>query len=153
MKFVNLKISQPKESVISMITDNKRVNENVRFEEKRGVPHMHVKIKKNGIRIKCEMMNRPTKDNGFFVGGTVFLGSIREKDGITKLSGIALTSPVYHVVMITLMIIDMLRAVQMGGFSLLPIFVVAFEIIFFKDEFRKQGYIARYLERAFRRLL
>lgn len=152
MKLVNLKVPLPKQTVVDMITDNKRVNENVRFEEKRGIPHMHVKIKKNSLRIKCEMMNRPTKDNGFFVGGTVFWGSIKEKDGMTNLCGVALTAPIYHLVMIALVLIDIIRAFQLGGFSLLPIFAVAFDVIFFKDEFRKQGYISRYLERAFRRL-
>lgn len=152
MKFINIKTDRSYDELVGMISDNNRVNENVKFDEARGVPHMHVKIKGNSIRIKCEMMNRPTKDNGFFIGGTFFKGRIKEKDGVTRLSGVLLTAPVYHLVMIALVIVNIIRSIQIGGISLLPIFAVAFDIIFFKDEFRKQGYISRYLERAVRRL-
>ena len=152
MKFIKLNVKRPLDEVVAMITDNERVNDKVRFDEKRGTPHMHVKIKGDRIRIRCEMMGRPTKDNGFLFGGTFFRGRITELDGETFLSGYVVTSPIYHAVMIALVIVNIILSFKIGGLSLLPIFAVAFEFIFFKDEFRKQGYISRYLERAFRRL-
>ena len=41
-----------------------------------------------------------------------------------------------------------------SSISSIPILMiaVAFEFLFFTDEFRKQGYISRYIERAVRRL-
>ena len=152
MKFVNLKVRRPIEDVISIISDNGRVNDNVRFDEKRGVPFMHVKVKNNSVRIRCEMMGRPTKDNGFLFGGTFFWGKISESNGETVLRGFSVTSPIYHAIILALVIYNIVLSIKMGGISIIPIFAVAFEFLFFKDEFRKQGYISRYLGRAFRRL-
>ncbi len=152
MKFIKLKIDKGKDEVISMITDNARVNENVRFDEKRGTPYMHVKIKDDSIGIRCEIMGKPTKDNGFVFGGTFFKGRIKEANGETELSGIVVTSPIYHAVIIALVVFNIIMSFKLGGISIIPIFAVCFEFLFFKDEFRKQGYISRYLERAFRRL-
>ena len=152
MKFIKLKTDRSIDEVISMISDNERVNSKVRFDEKRGIPHMHVSVKQNRVRMRCEMLGRPTKDNGFLFGGTVFRGRIREADGVTVLEGYVVTSPIYHAFIIALVIANIILSFKLGGISIIPIFAVAFEFIFFKDEFRKQGYIARYLERAFRRL-
>ena len=152
MKFIKFRSDKGRDDVISMISDNSRVNDNVRFDEKRGIPHMHVKIRKDKVNIRCEMMGRPTKDNGFVFGGTFFVGKIKESDGKTEVSGIVITSPIYHAVVIALVIFNIVMSFKLGGISIIPIFAVLFEFLFFKDEFRKQGYIIRYLERAFRRL-
>ena len=128
MKIIKLKINKPHDEVFSLIADNNFVNSNVRFDEKRGIPHMHVKQKGEKIKIKCEMMGRPTKDNGF-ITGTTFWGRIQEKEGETTLSGVVMTSPIYHAVIIALVIVNIIMSIRLGGISIIPIFAIAFEII------------------------
>ena len=154
MKRIKLYSTHPRDEVLSMIKDNTRVNDGVRFGDKKGgKPFMHVKENGDKLRIKCEMMGRPSKDNGFLVG-TVFRGRITEKDGYTQLSGFITTSLIYHLVMIALFLFLLIRMIITSSYTMIPmlVFVVAFELLFFKDEFKKQGYIERYLIRALRRL-
>ena len=154
MKFVNIKTNITASDVIAMLRDNARVNDGVKFADKKGgKPFMHVKEKDGKIRIKCEMMGRPTKDNAFLMG-TEFYGRITEKDGETTLKGVIMTSPIYHAVVIALALALVAQMIYNARVSSIPIlvFAVAFEFLFFTDEFRKQGYIARYLERSVRRL-
>ncbi len=154
MKFINIQTTKPAPEILSMLRDNTRVNEGVKFADKKGgKPFMHVKEKEGKLRIKCEMMGRPTKDNGFLMG-TAFYGRITEKDGETTLKGVIVTSPIYHAVVFILSIALILQMIYSSNVSSIPvlIFAAAFEIMFFSDEFKKQGYISRYLERAVRRL-
>lgn len=151
MKFINIKFEASKNEVIQFISDNKKVNSNVRFDEKRGTPFMHVKEKDGKLGITCEMINRPTRDNGFLIG-TFFKGKLKEADGITELKGIILTAPIYHIVWAVLLGVLIWQCFYYAAISALPILFVAFEIIMFSQEFRKQGYIARYLQRAAVRL-
>ena len=142
------------DSVISYVKDNSRVNDGVRFDDKYGGrPFMHVKEKEGRVRIKCEMMGRPTKDNGF-LDGTVFRGKIKERNGVTTISGIITTSFIYHLIMILMSVFLFYQMFTKSAYGLIPIFVfvVAFELMFFRDEFKKQGYIKRYLMRAVSRL-
>ena len=151
MKLINMKIDAPRDEVLGIIADNRRVNANVKFDEKRGIPFMHVKEKDGKIRIKCEMINRPTKDNGFLVG-TYFKGKLTEKDGITELRGAIVTAPLYHLVWIVLLGVLIWQCFYHAAISAVPIIFIAFEFIMYSPEFRKQGYIKRYLWRAFSRL-
>ena len=151
MKLVNLKIEAPGEEVLAFISDNRRVNSNVKFDEKRGTPLMHVKEKSEKITVTCEMINRPTKDNGFLVG-TYFKGTLKEKDGITTLKGAIVTAPIYHIVWFSLLCVLIWQCFYHAAISAVPILFVAFEVIMYSQEFRKQGYIKRYFERAFSRL-
>ena len=154
MKFVRLQTQNDRQDVLSMLKDNERVNDNVRFHDKRGgKPYMHIKEKGECIRIKCEMVGRPTKDNGFLVG-TVFRGKLTEENGVTSLKGSITTSLIYHVIMLMLAAFWLFCIVAFSAYTLIPllIFMAAFEWLFFKDEFKKQGYIERYIMRAFRKL-
>ena len=154
MKLINIRTDKSASELLSMIRDNARVNEGVKFADKKGgKPFMHVRERDGNLRIKCEMMGRPTKDNGFLMG-TAFYGRITEKDGATSIKGILLTSPLYHAVVLILAIALITQMIYSGSVSSIPIlvFATAFEFLFFTDEFRKQGYIARYLERAVRRM-
>ena len=151
MKLVNLKIEAPRDEVLEFIKDNRKVNSNVKFDDKRGTPFMHVKEKKDNLTITCEMINRATKDNGFLIG-TFFRGKMRERDGITELKGIILTAPIYHLVWGILLGILIWQCFYHTAISAVPILFIAFEIIMYSQEFKKQGYIKRYLERAFSRL-
>ena len=154
MKFINIQTTKSAPELLSMIRDNTRVNEGVKFADKKGgKPFMHVRENEGKLRIKCEMMGRPTKDNGFLMG-TAFYGRITETDGETAIKGVLVTSPLYHAVVIILAIALIAQMIYSSSISSIPvlIFATAFEIMFFSDEFKKQGYISRYLERAVRRL-
>ena len=153
MKFINLQIDKSSQQVIDMISDNNKVNEGVRFDESKGRPFMKVKEKNGRIRITCEMLGKATKDNAFgYLVGTYFSGKISEKNGIAKLSGIIITAPIYHAVMLVLLAFLIYKSFVVGGISLIPLFLIAFEFLMFKGEFEKQGYIKRYLYRAFRKM-
>ena len=154
MKFISIKTNNTAPELLAMIRDNTRVNEGVKFADKKGgKPFMHVKEKDGKIRIKCEMMGRSTKDNAFLMG-TEFYGRITEKNGETTLKGVIVTSPIYHAVVLILAAFLIAQMIYSGNVSSIPIlvFAAAFEIMFFADEFKKQGYIERYLDRTVRRL-
>ena len=154
MKFIDIRTYESKDDVLSYIKNNDKVNEGVRFEDRQGgKPHMHIKEKDGKLKIKCEMIGRPTKDNGFLTG-TIFRGSISEEDGVTRLKGVITTSFIYHLIMIGLAIFWVVFMLLYSAYQFITFFVLlgAFEFFFFKDEFKKQGYISRYLVRAIRRL-
>ena len=155
MKSINISTRKSKQEVLDFLNNNDKVNENVRFNDKKGgTPHMYIKESNGKLKIKCEMVGRPTKDNGFAVMGTVFHGKITEKDGETVISGIATTSVIYHVFMFFLAAFLIFSIFAYGAYPLIAILVcvVACEFIFFGDEFKKQGYIVRYIERAIKRM-
>ena len=41
-----------------------------------------------------------------------------------------------------------IQCFSVGGFSPIPVILLGFDIVMFKDEFRKQGIIKRYIFRA-----
>ncbi len=154
MKIINLFSKFGKDKVLDIIKDNDRVNAGVRFNDKYGAkPYMHITEKNGRLKIKCEMIGRPTKDNGF-LAGTVFRGKIKEEGRGTRIKGIIATSVIYHTIILALSIFLIAMMIIKSSYNLIPtlVFVVAFEFIFFKDEFKKQGYIERYLMRALKRL-
>ena len=154
MRFIRLETRKSPDELLSMIKDNTAVNNGVRFDDKQGgKPYMHVREKDGRLRIKCEMIGRPTKDNGF-LDGTVFRGKIKTRDGITTLNGSITTSLIYHIVLIALVALLFVQMFTYSAYGLISvlIFAIGFEILFFKDEFKKQGYIERYLIRAIHRL-
>jgi hypothetical protein len=133
-----------------MIKDSERVNDKVKFDENKGKPLIHVKEKGDRLRIKCEMIGGPTKDNGF-LEGTYFVGKLTEKDGISHLRGILLTAPIYHTILALILAFYVYRCISLGAFNPVPIILLVFSIFMFKSEFEKQGTIERYLMRAFKR--
>ena len=151
MKFVNLKVEAPKEQLLTLIRDNERVNKNVRFDEKLGKPNMKVKEKDGRVKVTCELLGRATKDNGFLVG-SFFWGKIKEKNGTSSLRGIILTAPLYHLILCILFVAFIIQCFRLRGLSVVPIFMVLLDIMMFKTEFKKQGYIQRYLYRAASRI-
>ena len=150
MKYINLETAVPREEIISVIQNSELVNDRVKFDENKGRPRIHLKTKGDRIKIKCEMIGGPTKDNGF-LEGTYLVGKLTEKDGVTKLRGIILTAPIYHTFIILLMALYVMKCIELGGFNPVPILLLAFSIMMFKKEFEKQGTIERYLLRAFKR--
>lgn len=152
MKFVNVDFPASREEVISMISNNELVNQKVRLDESRGKPLITVIEKgKNRIKISCKYVGGPTRDNGF-VQGTTLSGTLVEKDGITKLRGIITTEPVYHFFFLVMVVLFIVQCFRLRGISFLPPILIVFDIFMFKNEFKKQGYIKRYLYRVQRRL-
>ena len=151
MRFIDITYPLSQEETVELLSDNKKINENVRFDEKRGRPNVTLKEKGKGrVVISCQMVDRPTKDNGFLVG-TYFTGKFTFDGTSTRLKGVILTAPIYHLFMILLVISYLAICVIYKFFDIIPFLFVAFDVFMFKDEFRKQGTIERYLRRALRR--
>jgi hypothetical protein len=150
MKLVKLECESPRDELLGVIANSELVNDRVKFDEDKGKPRIHLKINGDRIRIKCEMIGGPTKDNGF-LEGTYFVGKLTEKNGVSSLRGVILTAPIYHTFIALLMVLYVMRCIQLGGFNPVPILLLAFSIMMFKKEFEKQGTIERYLIRAFKR--
>ena len=152
MKFLNLKTPYSREQLLKLLSDNNFVSSGVKFDEKLGKPMMHLREKKNGsIRMTCELTGRPTKDDSFFLLGTYFKFKIVETDGGSILRGYIVTAPIYHVVWLGLVVLFILQCIRLGGFSVVPVFLVALNFIMFSKEYKKQGLIERYVIRALRR--
>ena len=151
MKFIKLETTAPREAVLAYLKSSEQVNRGVKFDERRGRPLIKVKDKETSSRLSvtCEMIGGPSKDNGFIVG-TFFVGKLTEKGGVTRLRGIILTAPIYHLMLIAFCIYFLIQSFVVGGFTLVPIFAVAFTVMLFRDEYKKQGIIQRYFARAIR---
>jgi len=150
MKFIKLESAASRNELLSTIQNSDLVNDRVKFEDGKGKPHVHLKEKGNRLKIKCEMVGGPTKDNGF-LEGTYFVGKLTEKSGTTRLRGIILTAPIYHTFLVLLLAFYAYRCISLGAFNPVPLILLAFSLFMFKGEFEKQGTIERYLKRAFRR--
>ena len=152
MKLIDIRTDLPKEKLLELLRDNDFVNGGVKFEEKLGKPFMHVKEKNdNKIRITCELTGRATKDDSFFILGTYFKGRITESEGETRLRGHIITAPIYHLVWLALVVLFVLQCFRVGGFSVVPICLVVINLFMFRNEYKKQGLIERYIKRAVRR--
>ncbi len=147
MLLVNYKINAPRDLILSNLKNNDLVVGEENYDLSRGKPRMHIKEKGNKIKIKCEMTERPTKDNGF-LEGTYFIGSVKTVGETSKLSGIILTAPIYHAVFLVLFAIIIFQAISIGGIPITALFLVLADIIMFTSEFRKQSLIKRYIFRA-----
>ena len=152
MQFVNIDFPSSRSEVLELLSDNERVNKNVRFDKSRGKPAVRIAEKGNGkIKISCQMVGGPTKDNGF-IQGTALRGKLVEKNGVTKLKGVIMTEPVYHLAFIALIVLFIVQCFRLKGISVVPPILVIFDLFMFKNEFKKQGIIKRYLHRAARRI-
>ena len=150
MKRIKIDCPVSRDELLGIISNHELVNDKVKFDEKKGKPRIYVKEKGSRIKIKCEMVGGPTKDNGF-LEGTYFVGKITESAGASHLRGIILTAPIYHTCIALLMAYYVFRCITLGGFNPVPLILLAFSIFLFKAEFEKQGTIERYLFRAAKR--
>ena len=150
MKFVKTTLDVSKEQAISLLSDSKYVNENVKFYEDNRYPRMSLREKGQRIRLSCEIIGGAKKDNAF-LEGTHLYGKIRETDGGVKLSGVIVTAPIYHLVLLIFMAIFIYQCFYFGGFSVVPICLLIFSLFMFKDEFKKQRMIYNYILRAKKR--
>ena len=149
MKLLNIQTRLPKDKLLKLLADNDFVSGDVRFDEKLGRPFMHLKEKGDGkIRITCELTGRATKDDSFFLLGTYFKGKITETEDGAILKGHIITAPIYHLVWFGLVVLFILQCFKLGGFSVVPICLVAINLFMFWNEYKKQGLIERYIRRA-----
>ena len=150
MKFINLDTRLSRAELIDTINNSEFVNDKVKFDDNKGRPKIHVKDNGNRVKLKCEMVGGPTKDNGF-LEGTYFIGSFKETASGTRVRGIILTAPIYHTMLILLTLFYAYRCITLGAFNPVPLILLIFSIAMFKGEFEKQGTIERYLHRAVKR--
>ena len=151
MKIIKIYSTAPKNEVLSRLKDNDATNKNVRFDEKKGTPFIHVTEKDGKLKLKCEYVGRATKDNAF-LEGTSFRGSIKERNGRTEISGVILTAPIFHLIFFAMFAFFVIACIVNGSFNVVPICLIVFDIFMYKDEFGKQGIIERYMKRAVRRI-
>ncbi len=151
MKFVNIRCQSNADELIAMLTDCEKTNRGVVFDEKLGTPIMRTIEKDGRVKIKCELNNRTTRDNGF-LEGTYFRGSVRHCEGGCQVKGVILTAPVWHGILICMFIAFIVVCLSLGGFSPVPIILIIFDIAMFYTEFKKQGIIFRYILRAVKRV-
>ncbi len=149
MLFVNYTIGAPREELLSNLLNGESQVAEEQYGDKGGKPKMHVKIKDDRVKIKCEMIGLPTKDNGF-IQGTLFLGKISEKSDRCALRGVIFTEPVYHLIFLIMLSVVVYQAITMAAIPITAIFLVLFNILMFKDEFKKQSIIKRYIFEAFK---
>ena len=149
MLFVNYKIDAQKDEVLRSLNDNNAIVEEEKFDLSNGRPKMHIKLRNEWIRISCEMIDGPSKDRDFKLG-TKFLGKISERDGTTKICGVALTAPIYHLILLIMFAFFIYKCIMLGGFSVVPVCLIVFDIFMFLKEFKKQSLIKRYIFRAFK---
>ena len=147
MKLVKLKTSASADAVIEALSNSEAVNARVKFDEKRGKPVMHTKENGGRLKITCEMVGGPSKDNGFLIG-CIFLGKIKERNGERVVSGVIMTAPIYHLLLIGFCIYFLIQSFIVGGITLVPLFGVVFTLFLFKDEYKKEGIIKRFISRA-----
>ena len=150
MKIIKLDSASSRDELLSVIQNADIVNDRVKFDENKGKPIIHLRDNGKMLKIRCEMIGGPTKDNGF-LEGTYFLGTLKEQDGTTRLRGIILTAPIYHTFLALIMAFYVYRCISLNAFNPVPIILLAFSLIMFRSEFDKQGTIERYLKRAFKR--
>ena len=151
MKLIKLESSASKEELLAMLSDNDRVNKNAVADDKKGTPFMHVKESGGKIRIKCEYIGGATKDNAF-IDGTRFSGRITEKNGKTEIKGVITTALIFHVILFAFFCAFIGVCIAKQGFSIVPICLLVFDFFMYKDEFKKQGLIERYIMIAVKRL-
>ena len=131
MLFVNYKINASKESVVSSLAQNEEIVLSEKLNsEKCGYPRIHTTINEENIKMLCEMTDKPTRDRDFR-RGTFFMGKIKETSNGTSISGVILTAPVYHFVLICLFAYFIYKCISLGGFSVVPVFILLFDVLMF----------------------
>ena len=149
MLFINYDIHASKDNVLESLYENDLIVAQEKYDTKSGIPKMSVKQNGDKIKITCEYTGRATKDNAF-LEGTYFVGKLTESGGVTALKGIVLTAPIYHAVLAIIFGLFIYRCISLGGISPVPIILLIFSTFMFREEFKKQGIIKRYIFRAFK---
>ena len=129
------------------MNDKNLVADDESFRTAKGRASIIIKERGEGVKMKCRMIDGPTKDNGF-LEGTTFYGSVKERNGVTKVKGIVVTAPIYHLIIIALLVVLVIRCIALAAINPVPIILAIFSVFMFKDEYKKQGIIKRYIFKA-----
>ncbi|MBQ3015907.1 MAG: hypothetical protein IJD79_03915 [Clostridia bacterium] len=151
MKAFKYKVNATRDELVALLSNDGEVNKFVSITEKKGTPHMHVTARGEKVKIKCEYVGGASKDNAF-IDGTKLHGKIVEREGYTEFSGVIMTAPIFHVLLFLMFAFFVAMCIVNRGFNVVPICLVIFDIFMYKDEFRKQGIIERYVYRAVKML-
>lgn len=151
MKTFKYKVNASRDELVDLLSDNEKVNRYIKFSDKKGTPLMHVSSSGEKIKITCEFIGGPSKDNAF-LDGTKLRGKIVEKDGFTEFRGIITTAPVFHLLLLLMFSFFIVMCIVKQGFNIVPLCLVIFDVFMYKDEFRKQGIIERYVYRAVKQI-
>jgi hypothetical protein len=100
--------------------------------------------------MRCELMDRPTKDNGFLMG-TYFAGRTKQIGDKTRLYGVILTEPYFHILWLAMVAYFVFYCITHAAFSAVPICLIVFVYFMFRGEYKKQRRIKAYLARACKR--
>ena len=151
MKFINHKVKATQEETLSMLKNSEAVNKNVSFCKKRGKPSVTITEKNGKVRMKCEFVGGERKD-GSLLGGTKFFGRVTERGEYTTVRGIVATDPIFHIALAIMCVVFVIMCIVRQGFNVVPVCLVIFDLLMYRDEFKKQGVIERYIARAVKRL-
>lgn len=150
MKLIKMRADVTADELLAMLKNSEETNKGVRFDDKKGTPEMKLTERQGKIKIGCEFVGGATKDNAF-ISGTKFSGKIVEKNGGCEIRGIITTAPIFHFVLFLMFAVFIVMCIVNRGFNAVPICLIVFDIFMYKDEFRKQGIIERYIARAVKR--
>ena len=149
MKLINYTVNCDRQTLLDTLKNQSEVNRGVDFSSHKGTPFFKFKEKGSSIRITCEIQGGAVKDNQFLVG-TYFTGRITEQGGTSTVRGVLLTAPIYHLILFALFSWFIVSCIVNKGFSVVPICLVIFNYFMFRDEYKKQGIIQRYILRTIR---
>ena len=150
MKLVKFKFDATREEYLTTIQDNRIVNEGVTFGDDGATPTAEIKEGKHRVRIRCRMVGGASRDNGFFFG-TFFTGTMKEKEDGLHVKGVIVTEPLVHLIWLAIVVYFIIVCFQVGGISLVPIFLSLLLFFMFRPEYKKQKILFRYLIRAAKR--
>lgn len=151
MKAFKYKVNASREELIELLSDNERVYKFCNCSNKKGTPHMHVSANGEKIKIRCEFIGGTTKDNAF-IDGTKLHGKITEKNGYTEFSGVIMTAPIFHTLLFLMFAFFVAICIIRQSFNVVPVCLIIFDIFMYKDEFKKQEFIERYVARAVKKI-
>ena len=150
MRFIKMEAECTEEVLLETLKNNPKVNEGVKFAEGEGKPFMHFKKTNKTVRMRCELMDRPTKDNGFLMG-TYFAGRTKQIGDKTRLYGVILTEPYFHILWLAMVAYFVFYCITHAAFSAVPVCLIVFVYFMFRGEYKKQRRIKAYLARACKR--
>ena len=151
MKRIHYTVNATPEALLTLVADNRRVNDGIRFPEGTGAPTAEIRSRGAFVRIRCRMVGGASRDNGYLFG-TAFLGTLRATEQGSVLSGLIVTEPLLHLAWLAITIYYVIACISVGGINLVPIFLSLFMYLFFRPEYQKQEVLFRYLLRAAKRL-
>lgn len=144
MLIVNEKTKASRDRVLEVFNKTKDM---ATGNPKLGKPTIILEEKGEKIRIYCKYINGTSRDFG---KTTYFIGKLRERNGETRLRGVVVTEPLFHIPFIALLVFFVWRCISLGAFNVVPVCLTAFCILMFRGEYAKQPLIKGHIKRVFK---